>query len=193
MTLEDRLREILRADPITARAMEQARTFALPDCWIVSGVLYNTVWNALTGKPSGHGIKDIDLFYWDVDTSWEAEDQVILRGAAHFSPTPPVEIRNQARVHLWYESRFGRAIPPIPSSRASIADFAAKTHAVGVRIDAVGEIEIEAPYGLDAIFDMRIVPNPRNANRATHEEKAARQKALWPELVVEPWPEEVAT
>lgn len=186
----DRLREILRADPVTARALEEARSFALPDWWIVSGAVYNTVWNALTGRRPGHGIKDIDLFYWDGETSWEAEDAVIQRGARHFTSDPPVEIRNQARVHLWYESRFGRAIPPIPSSRASIADFAAETHAVGVRLDAAGEIEIEAPYGLDAVFEMRIVPNARNANRATHEAKAERQKTFWPELAIEPWPED---
>lgn len=187
------LRQILRADPMTARALKEARAFALPDWWIVSGAVYNTVWNHLTGRPSGHGIKDIDLFYWDADTSWDAEDRVIRRGAAHFSPAPPIEIRNQARVHLWYEQHFGRPIAPIPDSRAAIADFAAETHAVGVRMNASDHIEIEAPYGLQAIFELRVVPNIRNPNRATHEAKAARQKALWPELTIEPWPEEVAT
>jgi hypothetical protein len=192
MRHSDRLREILWADTVTARAMDEARAFALPDWWLVSGVIYNTVWNALTGRPSGHGIKDIDLFYWDPDTSWDAEDAVIRRGASHFASDPPVEIRNQARVHLWYESRFGRAIPPIPSSRASIADFAAETHAVGVRLDAAGDIEIEAPYGLDAIFEMRIVPNARTANRAELNAKTARQRTFWPELTVETWPEDAS-
>ena len=192
MTPEDRLSAILHADPITSRALEDAREFDLPDWWIVSGAVYNTVWNVLTGKPSGYGIKDIDLFYWDVDTSYEAEDRVIRQGVTHFSPTPPVEIRNQARVHLWYEDHFGRAIPPIPNSRASIANFAAETHAVGVRLNDADEIEIEAPFGLDAIFDMRVVPNLRNPNRETHDTKSARQKALWPELAVEPWPEAAA-
>ncbi len=186
----DRLCEILQADPVIQRALQEARAFDLPDWWIVSGAVYNTVWNALTGRPSGYGIKDIDLFYWETDTSWESEDRVIQRGVAHFTPTPPVEIRNQARVHLWYERHFGRAIAPIPSSRASIADFACETHAVGVRLTQDDQMEIEAPYGLDAIFAMRMVPNLRNPNRATHEAKSARCKALWPELTIEPWPED---
>ncbi|MGR3717634.1 MAG: nucleotidyltransferase family protein, partial [Thermohalobaculum sp.] len=103
------LEAILRADPLIWRALEQARALALPDWRIVAGALYNTVWNSLTGRPSGHGIKDIDLFYFDPgDLGYEAEDGVIKRGAAHFSNDgPPMEIRNQARVHLWYEARFG--------------------------------------------------------------------------------------
>ena len=186
----ERLTRILKDDPVTRRALEQARTLALPDSWIVSGAIYNTVWNALTGRPPGYGIKDIDLFYWDADTSWGAEDRVIRRGGAHFSAEPPVEIRNQARVHLWYKAHFGHEIAPIPNCHAGIAGFACETHAVGVRLDDIGEIEIAAPYGLDAIFEMRMVPNTRNPNRATHEAKSARARALWPELVIEPWPQE---
>jgi len=183
----DRLREILADDPVTARALAEARAFALPDWWIVSGAIYNTVWNALTGRPPGHGLKDIDLFYFDADTSYAAEDRVIRRGAAHFNAQPPVEIRNQARVHLWYEDHFGHPRAPYESCRHSIENFASQTHAVGVRLGDDG-LEVRAPFGLEAIFDIRMVPNPCNLNRATHEAKAARCKALWPELTIEPWP-----
>ncbi|MGD1927257.1 MAG: nucleotidyltransferase family protein [Paracoccaceae bacterium] len=187
--LDRRLEEILRADRVVWTAIEQARAFDLLDWWIVSGAVYNAVWNALTGKPFGYGIKDIDLFYFDADTSWEAEDQVIRRGARHFSRSIPVEIRNQARVHLWYQSHFGRPITPLRDCRDSIAKFACETHAVGVRLHENDRLEICAPYGLDAIFDLRIVPNLRTRNRRTHEAKAQRAQHLWPGIEVEPWPD----
>ena len=187
---EARLTEILLADPLMREALEAARALDLPDWQIVSGAIYNTVWNALTGRPSGHGIKDIDLFYFDLDTSWEAEDWIIRRAAEVFPPEPPVEVRNQARVHLWFEDHFGYAIPPLRSTAVSIANFAAITHAVGVRLNADGNLAVCAPYGLDAIFGLRMVPNPGHPNRVTYEAKAARCKALWPELEIEPWPEE---
>lgn len=59
------------------RVFECGRAMALPDWWIVSGAIYNQVWNHLTGRPDMTGVKDIDLFYFDPDTSYEAEDTVI--------------------------------------------------------------------------------------------------------------------
>ena len=183
------LHAILRADPLVRAALEAARRLDLPDWWVVSGALYNTVWNALTGRPSGHGIKDVDLFYFDAaELSWEAEDAVIRRAAPLFADLPvPVEIRNQARVHLWYESHFGQPYPPLGSSRDGIDRFACTTHAMGARLDGDGALDLYAPFGLDDVFSFRLVPNRVLDNRATHERKAARALPLWPELTVVPW------
>ena len=184
------LEAILRADPLIWPVLDQARDLALPDWRIVAGALYNTVWNNLTGRPSGHGIKDIDLFYFDAaDLSYEAEDSVIRRGATHFAPdSPPVEIRNQARVHLWYQNRFGHPIAPLRSTDDSIAHFSALTHCVGVRLKTNGRLDIHAPYGLNPIFAFRLIPNPSNANSGTYAEKAERNRAIWPEITIDPWP-----
>ena len=64
-------------------------------------------------------IRDYDLFYFDdSDLSWEAEDRAIRRCAALFADLGvTVELRNQARVHLWYEMRFGHPSPRLLSSR----------------------------------------------------------------------------
>ncbi|MEM7176616.1 MAG: nucleotidyltransferase family protein [Pseudomonadota bacterium] len=188
-----RLCAIARRDPVLWRALDSAAKLDLPDWWIVSGAIYNSVWNALTGHQPGYGIKDIDLFYFDAsDLSYAAEDRVIRRALPLFETHPPVEIRNQARVHLWYEQHFGHPIAPHASSRASIAEFASQTHAVGLHLTPGGRVEICAPYGLDAVFEMRMVPNLRHPNRTTHEAKAARAKGLWPQLEIEHWPAERA-
>src|SRR6202048_4017308 len=50
---------------------------ALPDAWIVSGCLVQTAWNVLTTRAVDYGISDYDIFYFDPDTSWQAEDTVI--------------------------------------------------------------------------------------------------------------------
>ena len=171
------------------QALREARELALPDWWIVSGAVYNSVWNAMEGKPAGHGIKDIDLFYFDPDVSWEAEDHVIQHAARHFSGAIPVEVRNQARVHLWYQDRFGHPALPLTDCEESLFRFASETHAVAVRLTANDQIEVRAPFGLDALFEMRMVPNTRVLNRRTHETKGARCQSLWPGVTVEPWPE----
>ncbi len=183
------LKTILRADPIVWKALELARDLTLPDGMVVSGAIYNSVWNSLTGKPSGHGIKDIDLFYCDgADLSYEAEDAVIRRAAAHFECLPlPVEVRNQARVHLWYPDRFGRICPAYRSSAEALGYFASRTHAVGVRLTVANDIDVIAPFGLDDIFSFRITPNRVMDNRETHEAKGERAVRLWPQITVEHW------
>ncbi len=63
------LANILWSDPLVREALIQARSLELPDWLLVSGALYNTVWKHLTGRPSGHGIKDFDLCYSMTRTS----------------------------------------------------------------------------------------------------------------------------
>ncbi|SHI80119.1 nucleotidyltransferase family protein [Wenxinia saemankumensis] len=183
------LEGIVRASPVLMRVLSAIRETGLPDGWLVSGAVYQQVWNHLAGRPDLHGVRDIDVFCFDPDTSWDAEDARQRALAARLPPDPPVELRNQARVHLWYEARFGAPYPPLGSAREGIDNFALRTHAVGIRLAASG-LEIHAPYGLEPIFAFRLVPNPLRASRATHEEKARRQKAIWPELTVEPWPQD---
>ena len=182
----EELKRIIRASPVLMETLETAKTMGLPDWWVVSGAIYNQVWNDLTGRPEMYGVKDIDLFYFDPDTSWEAEDAVIQRGASLFRDTPPVEIRNQARVHIWYKDHFGEDYPALGSSAQGIDHFACKTHCIGVRL--TDDLDIYAPFGLRDVFSFRITPNPVLNNRETHERKAVRQSRLWPELKVIPWP-----
>jgi hypothetical protein len=165
-----------------------AEKLDLPQWMLVSGALYNSVWNQLTGRPAGYGIRDIDLFYFDgSDLSWEAEDVVIRRGNDAFAHLPlPVEIRNQARVHLWFEDHFGSPRAPLASSAESLEHFASRTHAVGLAIVG-GMPQVWAPFGLDDIFAFRLTPNHRNDNRATHLAKGRRAREMWPEVTVIDW------
>ncbi len=82
---EQTLREIIQTTPVLWRTLEVLRELNLTDSWIVSGALYNQVWNRLTGKPDMYGVKDIDIFYRDDDTSYEAEDRIIKAGERLFA------------------------------------------------------------------------------------------------------------
>lgn len=184
--LDSRLSDILLADPLVRDALERARSLDLPQWWLTSGAIYQTVWNALSDRPPGYGIKDFDLIYFDAsDLSYAAENAVIESVASAFSGFAiPVETRNQARVHLWFEDRFGSPYPQLREAVESLLYYAAKTHAVAVRLHTDGRLEITAPFGLENIFAMRLVPNPAIDNGATYAEKAARMKRLWPDLTL---------
>jgi len=180
-----RLAEILRASPRLMTVLETARAVDLPDWMIFSGAVYQTAWNALTGRDPDYGIKDYDLGYFDPDTSYEAEDVVIRRVAAAFEPplSEMVEVRNQARVHLWFEGKFGEPYEPLGCTAEALSRFTSATFAVGVRLDADGAMRIEAPFGLDDIFDLKLRPNPRRKTRGfARTAEAARRR--WPELTI---------
>src|SRR5437868_106233 len=109
--------------PGLMRLLAVLRELALPQWRLVAGCLYQTVWNVLTGRPRGTGINDYDVIYFDDrDLSWDAEDAVIRRvAAATKGAVGPVEVRNQARVHLWFEERFAAPYPPLAAADEAIA------------------------------------------------------------------------
>lgn len=185
------LEQIIRTSPLLMEVLVGLRADRLPDQLLVAGAIYNLVWNRLTGKPDLTGINDIDVFYYDAsDIGWDAEDVVIKRLDAKFAHLPiPVQVRNQARVHLWFPQKFGTSFEPLTSSAEMLGRYASETHSVGARLEADDTITIVAPFGLDHIFSMRIVPNPVLANKKAHEAKAARAKSMWPEVTVLPWPD----
>ncbi len=186
--LEARLEAILRAAPSLMQVMATARELALPDWLIVSGAVYQRVFNHLTGRDPDYGIKDYDLAYFDAsDLSYEAEDVVIQRAAAAFEPPlrEQVEVRNQARVHVWFEGKFGEPYTPLSCSAEALERFVSPTNAVGARLDADGRMVVVAPFGLEDLFAMRLRPNPIRQTGG-FAATAAGMKSRWPELIVEP-------
>lgn len=188
---QQRLEEIVRADPDLMQLLLVLRDLKPPQWRIVAGCLYQTVWNVLTGRPPRTGIKDYDVIYFEPDVSWSAENHVIVTVARALPGNFPgnVEVRNQARVHLWFEERFGTAYSPLTTADESLKRYASVVHAVGVRLEQDGRLDVLAPFGLDDVFSMTIRPNRVLSNRASHHAKAARAKAIWPEVTVIPWPE----
>lgn len=191
-TLEDRLIEIVRGVPTTMRVLETVRALDLPDWMVFSGAVYQPVWNHLTGRAPDYGIKDYDVAYHDdSDTSYEAEDVVIKRVAAAFEPPlrDLVEVRNQARVHLWFNKKFGadEPYPPLEDSAAALKRFVATAFCVGVRLDADDRLSVWAPFGLEDLFALRLRPNPLRVKGAGGWERTtASAKARWPEISIEP-------
>ena len=158
---------------------------ALPDAWLVSGCLVQTVWNVTTGRDVDYGISDYDVFYFDPDTSWEAEDAIIRKLAERFARRAiAVEARNQARVHLWYPDKNGLPYPPLQGSTEGIDRFLTRNTRIGIRRTETG-YDVYAPDGFDDAANLIVRPNPgANFSAASYEKKAARWKALWPEVTV---------
>src|SRR5881227_3878582 len=114
--LRERLTAIARATTPLMRVLAVARHLCLPDWLVFSGAVYQPVLNHLTGRQPDYGIKDYDLGHFDDSDLWyEAEDAVIRRVEAAFEEPlrSMVEVRNQARVHLWFETKFSEPYGPL--------------------------------------------------------------------------------
>ena len=183
------LERIVRADLHLMDLLYTARELNLPQCRVVAGCIYQSVWNVLTNRPRRTGINDYDLIYFDTGDLSEGAEKAIESSVQRRLPAfpAPIEVRNQARVHLWFEGYFGIAYPPLRSADEAITRYASATHAVGVRLLPDDQLDVFAPFGLEDIFAMVIRPNYALPNRETHERKAARAKSVWPEVTIVPW------
>ncbi|MDZ4362944.1 nucleotidyltransferase family protein [Brevundimonas sp.] len=186
LNLEVRLTEIVRADPALLQVLTTVRGLGLPDWRVFSGAVYQGVWNAVTGRPAGYGIKDYDLGYFDPDTSWDAEDVIIKRVAAAFDEPlrSMVEVRNQARVHLWFQDRFGEPYEPLANTDEALSRFVTPAFGVGVRLEADDTISVAAPFGLEDVFGLTLRHNPRRGVARGWRRTVDSAVARWPEITV---------
>jgi len=191
MTSDEQFVELIQLNPAVNEILAGLHELNVPDTWLVSGCLFQTVWNVLADERPARAIKDYDVFYFDAtDTSAETEAEVNRRAAEIFVDLGcQVDVRNQARVHLWYESEFGVAgYPRLKESTDGIDNFLAVCCMVGVRKADGGTLAIYAPFGTDDILNCVMRQNPwyPNAPRDCYDKKAERWSTWWPALQVEP-------
>lgn len=186
--LETALLDAVLADPVCANLLERLPILRLGEWWLTAGAVFQNVWNAVEGYPPGHGIRDYDIFYFDdTDLSWAAEDMVIRAAQDLLADLPAtVEVRNEARVHLWYEEKFGVPARPFGSATDAVDAFASTTCCVAVTRDSTG-LRVYAPFGLDDVFAMHMRPNRRLAPQHVYEDKVSQYRERWPTVSHEPW------
>lgn len=178
-------------NPVVVEILERGPELGFTDWYLTAGGLFQTVWNHVTGSDPRAGIRDYDFLYYDgTDLSYESEDRVIRHAETLFADLGvDVEVRNQARVHLWYEDRFGAPVKPFRSTEDGIDHFVSTTCCFGARSENDGTTTVYAPHGFDDVFAGVIRPNPLLPMRHVYESKAARWTSIWPHLTVLPWPE----
>ena len=98
--------------------------------------------------------------------------------------TEIADVRNQARVHLWFEKRFGEPYTALASTDEALTRFVCPAFAIGVRMESDDTISVAAPFGLDDVFGMVLRPNPTRGAARGWDRVVASAKARWPELTV---------
>jgi hypothetical protein len=171
-------------NPVNVAIAERLPRLGLPQCFLTAGCLFQTVWNLRSNRAAQADIKDYDIFYFDDgDLSWGAEDAVIREAAVLLADLEvSVEVKNQARVHLWYERRFGGSYPRLRSAKDGIDRFLIAGTCIGIE---VGTGEFYAPNGVQAAWNGILSINPKNPRPDLFLTKAADFVARWPWLTIQ--------
>ena len=161
----------------------------IADCYIAAGCVNQTVFNYLHGYEIDYGIGDYDVVYYDPDTSYEAEDKIIKRIKSKTNNLGlDLDIKNEARVYLWYGRKYDHDIEQYTSVYDAINSWGTTITCIGVRMHN-GKLDIYSPYGLNDLFSMTIRPIKVQCSKKYYDEKINKWKEKWPLLKVMPWEE----
>lgn len=181
------LEKILRKNNTLMKILEVLEKDSIKNYYVGAGAINQTVFNYLHGYDIDYGIKDYDIVYYDKDVSYESEDIVIKRLEDKFKDLDVcVDIKNQARVYIWYYEKYGIKRVPYTSVEDAIASWGATITCVGVRLEN-DKIVVCAPYGLNDIFGMVIRPVKRDFTKEAYDERADRWIKKWSGLKKQEW------
>ncbi|MFA6270227.1 MAG: nucleotidyltransferase family protein [Candidatus Paceibacterota bacterium] len=179
-------KEILLQNEVIKEILYRAPSLEMKNWYLTAGCLAQTIWNHKHRYDLNYGIGDYDLVYFDdSDLSYEAEDKFIKKSKKIFGDIS-IEIRNQARVHLWYEKHFGFPIDPFLSIEDAISQYPTTATAVGVRLEN-DELKIYAPYRLNDLMQLVVRPNKKKITEDIYMKKVEKWIHIWPMLKVVPW------
>ncbi|MGL4608509.1 MAG: nucleotidyltransferase family protein [Trueperaceae bacterium] len=160
----------------------------LPNCYVAGGCIAQTLWSLSHGYKAHHGIKDLDLVYFDADLLEDKEREQQSRIERMFAHFPmDVDVINEARVHLWYKNVFGYDIKPYTSVEEAISSFPVTAGVLGIRSHGKG-YEIYTPLGLEDVLNCLVLVklSKRQITKELYEAKLERWRQVWPKLTYIP-------
>jgi hypothetical protein len=186
--IEDLKRSISR-NRIIVQILSRVTALSIPNWYLGAGCIAQTVWNEFHGFQPSSNIKDYDLVYFDASNfSLQAEDSMVKSVQMEVKDLGVVvQVKNEARVHLWYKDHFGYSIQPYASVEDAISSWPTTATSIGVRFDPHGSFAVFAPFGLEDLFGLIVRPNKKQITKEIYMEKVQRWIKTWPKLKVIPW------
>ena len=169
--------------------LDYVYSLKLPNFYIAAGSVFQTIWNYYDDKPLNHGIKDIDIIYYD-SSNLSKEDEIELENKIenHFKKLNyKFDIHNEARMHLWKKENENKKIDKYKNSEDAISQFMATIQSIGItKIN--DSIEIYAPYGLSDIFSKTIRPiKQKTISKEIYDKKVESWNSRFDNLNIIEW------
>jgi uncharacterized protein len=173
--------QVVACDPWMMDCLRAAQQLNLPDWWIGAGFVRNKVWDIQHGYNERTPLSDIDVIYFDpsdINESTEKEYEVKLRQVMD----APWSVKNQARMHLRDND------PPALSITESLSRWPETPTAIAIKLNEKGELELNAPNGVEDLISLRVVATPYIAThkRALYNTRVKQKEwdRTWPKLTI---------
>ena len=133
----------------------------LPNFYIASGSVFQTIWNYYDKLPLNNNIKDIDIVYYNnndlsVDTDIKYYE-LITKYCKDKGYKYKIDVSNEARMHIWKKKNYNIDALPYINCEDAIKSWTATVSSIGITIKN-NKLKIYAPYGLSDIFSKTIRP-----------------------------------
>jgi hypothetical protein len=186
--LENEFWKYILQSPTLTNILERSEQLNIPNWYFGAGCLAQTIWNLKSGYQFNEFISDVDWVYFDAnDLSKEAEVRTELLVRNHFKDIPlKFDVKNQARVHIWYKEKFGYEISPYTSIHAAIETWPTTATAVALT-KSNGANKVFCPYGLQDLLTLTVKPNKKQITESIYLSKVERWKKCWPSLRIVNW------
>ncbi|NJS13483.1 MAG: nucleotidyltransferase family protein [Sphingopyxis sp.] len=148
------LETLLLSDPLRRRALQVVAECGLPDCWIGAGFARDAVWDHLHGYSTTAPHGDVDVIWFRNEPTLDGVDLRVELELQDVMPELLWSVKNQARMH----HRNGDS--PYTSIVDAMRHWPETATAVAARLGPSGLVEINAPFGLDDLFALRLRPTP---------------------------------
>ena len=206
-----RLGDIIKREPFRMRCLRALRALDLPQGYIGAGFVRNAIWDELHARATPTPLNDIDVIYFSgeinppqsvasadntlesvpqpqayspnsvaVKPGLKAQEQAIERELARMVPQANWQVKNQAHMHEAHEHA------PYQNCHDAISYWIERETCVAVRLLANDDLDILAPFGLEANFAGTISINPKYPRPEVFKQRFASKNWLtvWPLLTL---------
>jgi hypothetical protein len=193
------------------RCLRALRALDLPQGYIGAGFVRNALWDELHERTIPTPLNDIDVIYFSggvnppqrvagadnalklapqpqayspssvaAKLGLKAQEQAIERELARMVPQANWQVKNQARMHVAHEHA------PYQNCHDAISYWIERETCVAVRLLANDDLDILAPFGLEANFAGTISINPKYPRPEVFKQRLASKNWLtvWPLLTL---------
>lgn len=177
-TLEKEFIKIIESDLWMVSTLETVRDLNLNDSWIGAGFIRNKIWDKLHGY-NRTKLNDIDIIYFDKTKSSKKHDLLIENKLNLINPQLKWSVKNQSRMNIRNDHE------PYSNCKEAISFWPETATSIAIRITQKNKIEYIAPYGLEDLFNLIVVPTPKfNLTIYSNRVEKKMWNKKWPKLSI---------
>lgn len=153
--------EILSKNTKIMKILKFLYEMKVPNFYIASRSVFQTIWNYMEGNPLDNNIKDVDIVYFDQKHTTKEHEDTLEKKLKSFIEKEninlDIDVHNEARMQLFKKPNENPNIDYYENAEDAIRFWTATVQAIGITMDGSG-LKVFATYGVFDIFSKTIRP-----------------------------------